>query len=61
MRLITRFELANRSDKELSALFRRVSEVLPHTANESPERRNALATLENIRREQASRLMRPRF
>lgn len=61
MRLITRFELARRSDKELSALFRRVSEALPLTEVGSPQRRNALASLENIRREQASRLLRPRL
>lgn len=61
MRLITRFELANRSDKELSAIFRLVSEALQRTRPGSPERTNAIASLENIRREQASRLMRPHF
>jgi hypothetical protein len=61
MRLITRFELARRSDNELSALFRLVSEGLARTAKGSPERRNALASLENIRCEQAMRLLGPRL
>jgi hypothetical protein len=61
MRLITRYELTNRSNSELSAIFRQVSDALARTAIDSPERRNALASLENIRHEQAARLMRPRF
>jgi hypothetical protein len=61
MRLITRFDLARRSDNELSALFRQVSQALVRTTAESPARRNALASLENIRREQATRLARPRL
>ena len=55
MRLITRFELAHLANKQLSALFKRVSEELPGTEAGSAERRNALASLEDIRREQASR------
>ena len=61
MRLITSFELANRSDSELAAIFRQVSAAVAQTAIGSPERRNALASLENIRRAQAARLMRPRL
>lgn len=59
MRLITHFELALRSDHELAALFALVSRELPCTRPGSPERRNALASLENIRRERAARLMKP--
>ncbi len=61
MRLITSFELARLSDSGLAAIFRRVSEGLTGTAIGSPERRNALASLENIRRAQASRRMRPQL
>lgn len=61
MRLITHFELATRSDHELAALFAFVARELPRTKAGSPERRNALASLENIRRERAARLCRPRF
>jgi len=60
MRLITHFELATRSDTELSAIFADVSRELPRTGAGTPERRHALATLENIRREQAARLRLPR-
>lgn len=48
MKLITRFELASRSKSELHALFCEVSGALACSAPGSPERRNALATLENI-------------
>ena len=55
MRLISAFELHRRSANELSVLFRRVSKGLALTQRESPERRNALATLENISRARARR------
>jgi hypothetical protein len=61
MRLITRFELARCSNSALAALFRQASTALALSEPSSPERRNAIASLENIRREQAARLMRPRF
>ncbi len=48
MKLITNHELLERSESELSALFCRVSEELVRTSRGSPERRNALASLENI-------------
>lgn len=60
MRLITHFELAQRSDHELSALFAAVTRDLARTEPGSPERRNALASLENIRRARAARLCQPR-
>lgn len=60
MRLITRFELAQHSDSELSALFREASQSLGRSDPSSPERRNALATLENISRERAARRAVPR-
>ncbi len=60
MRLITSFQLARCRDSELSALFRQVSSALTLTKEGSPARRNALASLENIKREQAVRRLRPR-
>jgi hypothetical protein len=56
MKLISNYELQKRSDSELSALFRTVSQGLVRTMRESPERRNALASLENISRARAVRI-----
>ena len=56
MKLISNHELENRSESELSALFHTVSEGLVRTRRESPERRNALASLENISRARAVRM-----
>jgi hypothetical protein len=55
MKLISAFELHRRSDNELSALFRQVSKGLVLTQRGTPERRNALATLENITRARIGR------
>lgn len=55
MRLITSAELAHRSEQDLAALFARISRDLPATRPGSAERRNALASLDNIRRALASR------
>lgn len=56
MKLISSHELLERSESELSALFHAVSEGLVRTERESPERRNALASLENISLARAARL-----
>jgi hypothetical protein len=56
MKLISNHELQKRSDSELSAMFSTVSEGLVRTGRETPERRNALASLENIGRAQAVRM-----
>ena len=53
MKLISNHELQQRSESELSILFCKVSEVLACTSRGSPERRNALASLENISRARA--------
>ena len=53
MKLISNHELQQRSESELSILFRKVSEGLVRTSRGSPERRNALASLENISRARA--------
>lgn len=54
-RLITRSELTGRTTSELSALFRLAAEALARSRPGSPERRDALASLDNIARERASR------
>ena len=60
MRLILNYELHKRNEKELSALFGYVSKGLAMTGRNTPERRNALASLENISRVRAQKLaMRP--
>jgi hypothetical protein len=59
MKLVTTYELEKRSDSELSALFRAVSQALVRTKRGSPERRNALASLENISRARAVRMATP--
>lgn len=55
MRLVLHSELTTLSEKELCAMFARVSANLARTQQGSPARRNALATLENINRAQAAR------
>lgn len=49
-RLLTTFELQRHTASELNALFRQASQALARSAAETPERRIALASLENISR-----------
>src|ERR1039457_6341352 len=58
MKLISTHELQKRRQNELSALFCTVSKGLVRTRRGSPERRNALASLENISRARATRMHR---
>ncbi|HET9792091.1 MAG TPA: hypothetical protein VFR08_12370 [Candidatus Angelobacter sp.] len=58
MKLISAYELERRSDQELCSLFRAVSQDLARTKRDTPARRNALGTLENISRVRVSRLNR---
>ncbi len=58
MKLITRFELAAKSENELYALLRAVFNELARSEPDSHERRNALASIENIQREIGSRTCR---
>jgi hypothetical protein len=51
MKLITRYELASKSILELRGLYRTAFNALVQSVPESTERRNALASLENISRE----------
>ena len=50
MKLITRYDLASKSDGELRGLYRKVFNALIQSASESTNRRNALASLENLTR-----------
>lgn len=50
MRLMTTHELGTRTEIELAVLFDMVSKALVRTERGTPERRNALASLENIAR-----------
>lgn len=50
MKLISNYELNKYSDGELSALFCTICTGLVRTQRGSAERRNALASLENITR-----------
>ena len=54
-KLITASELQTRTDGELSALFRKVSQELVQSKANTAKRRNALASLENISREKRVR------
>jgi hypothetical protein len=56
MKLISNYELQKRSAGELSALFCMVSKGLVRTKRGSPERRNSLASLENISRARMARM-----
>jgi hypothetical protein len=49
-KLMTIAELQSRTEAELRALFRQATQALARTAAGTPERRNNLATLENISR-----------
>ena len=51
MKLITRFELAALSESELRGLMRETFNALARSKSGTPERRNALASLENIQAE----------
>jgi hypothetical protein len=57
MRVISTEELSNHSESELSVLFASVSRNLVRTEPDSPERRNALASLENIARARRDRML----
>jgi hypothetical protein len=59
MRLITRFELATRNSNELRQLYREIFNRLARTDADTPARRNALASLENIQAVLAQRPVRP--
>ncbi len=59
MRLLTRFELAAKNKTELDFLLRESFNELAKSNPNTHERRNALASIENIQREISSRSWRP--
>jgi hypothetical protein len=60
MRLITRTELAYRSKYDLDALLTLVLREIGYAQQGSLEWQNAMASLDNIRQEQAARNLAPR-
>ena len=59
MKLYTRFELAAKNKTELNFLLRESFNQLAKSNANTPDRSNALATIENIQRELGSRALRP--
>jgi len=59
MKLVTRFELAAKSENELRGLLREAFNALARSEPDSHQRRNALASIENIQSELASRTLPP--
>ncbi|QPH54662.1 hypothetical protein [Pontivivens ytuae] len=55
MKLITRFEAAQRSTPELHRLLRETFNALVQSDPDTAQRRNALASIETIQAELASR------
>lgn len=55
MKLITRFELAAKNESELYALLREAFNELAKSEPGTYQRRNALASIENIQNEISSR------
>ena len=55
MKLVTRFELANLNENELRALLRHAFNELAKSNPDTHQRRNALASIDNIQYELAHR------
>ncbi|PCJ99987.1 MAG: hypothetical protein COA45_04010 [Zetaproteobacteria bacterium] len=51
MKLVTRFEIAEKNETELGAILREAFNELARSKPNSHQRRNALASIENIQRE----------
>ena len=59
MKLLTRFELSAKNKNELHILLRESFNELAKSNANTHERRNALASIENIQRELESMALRP--
>ncbi len=59
MKLVTRFEIAAKCETELSAILREAFNELARSKPNTHQRRNALASIENIQREIGSRVLCP--
>ncbi len=57
MRLITRFELAGKTDNELHSLLRQAFNTM--ASSDNSHKRNAIASIQNIQNELISRPLRP--
>ena len=55
MKLLTKFELAARNENELYALLREAFNELARSEPDTYQRRNALASIENLQAELGSR------
>jgi len=55
MRLVTRFEMAAKNESELYSLLRGAINELARSEPDTHQRRNALASIENIQQEIGSR------
>ena len=53
MKLITNFDIAAKSENDLRGLFGKLSKELVTTRQGSAERRNTLASMENVQRKMA--------
>lgn len=51
MKLITNFDIAAKEENDLRGLFAKLSKELAMSGQGSPERRNTLASMENVERE----------
>lgn len=59
MKLVTRFEIAAKCETELGAILREAFDELARSDPNTHQRRNALASIENIQREIGSRVLCP--
>ena len=59
MKLVTRFEIAAKCETELGAILREAFDELARSKPNTHQRRNALASIENIQREICSRVLCP--
>ncbi len=59
MRLVTRFELAAKNESELHGLLRNAFNELVKSNPHTHQRRNALASVENIQREIGTKALCP--
>ena len=57
MRLITRFELAGKTNEELHSLLRQTFNAL--ASGDNNHKRNTIASMQNIQNELVSRTLRP--
>jgi len=59
MRLVTKFEMAAKNESELYGLLRNAFNELARSEPDTHQRRNELASIENIQREIGSRALCP--